>query len=125
MLPNGNQTRSKGSILYENTTAYDAFAYIILCRMLDSKSFKSSFMEMSNSTITEFFNNYIENAKEATILRSRNNVLSNFFQVSVVDKIKTMNCASTVYEIGKLIWPSSAVEKNEMKMKLYLTLSQT
>lgn len=106
MLPNSNSSRIKGSILHENTTAFDVFAYIILCRMLDNEELKTALLETFHPSVVAFFNNYINNETKATLLLSRSFALANFFEVKTENKAKVMDCTSTVNEMGKQMWLS-------------------
>lgn len=71
MLPNGNLNRSKGSILLENTTAFDTLIHIISCRLLDDENFKRNFMSTAEKMMADFFQSFLSTGPQTRTLHLR------------------------------------------------------
>lgn len=93
--------------------------------MIDSEMFKDPFMQMVHNSLTEFFTNYVDHRSQTTVLRSRSQALSNFFDISEKDEVKMMDCASTVYEMGKSTWPSGTAPHCPCKAFIDIPFDQT
>lgn len=122
MLPNGNVTRGKGQVLVENTTAFDTFAYIIACLASDHPLFKTTLMETVWSDMKSFLESYFANGADSRTLRCRYSILSSIFSQQIIDKMKVLNCKSTVVEIVKQMWES--VLQCGCKLLLELNLNE-
>lgn len=106
MLPNGNVTRGKGQVLVQNTTAFDIFVYIIACLASDDPLLKTISMETVWSDMKSFLESYFANGADGRTLRCRYSILSSIFPQQIIDKMKVLNCKSTVVEIVKQMWES-------------------
>lgn len=104
MLPNGNFNRSRGSVLVENTTAFDTFIHLICCRASDSEIFKASLLQVLEPGMVIFIENYFKNGAEKQTVASRYHVLLSLYNVGIVNKMKVMNCQSTVTEVLMQMW---------------------
>lgn len=104
MMPNGDLSRCRGSVLLENTTAIDVILSIIMCLTLDKDDFRMKINEIADADFVKFIEDYITLGTAPKVIRDRNLILSKFFTTGIVSKAKVMNCESTVVEITNRIW---------------------
>lgn len=71
MLPNGNMNRARGSVMVQNTTAFDIMMSIFACRSLDDEDFKTQLESSVSGDICEFIDNYLKDGLKPKTLRSR------------------------------------------------------
>lgn len=105
MLPNGHLSRVKGSVLIENTTSFDIFIYILLCRTLDCDDFKNEVLKSADPDFVEFIEAYISGLS-TKVINMRSVLLAKYFRTGIVNKMKVMCCDSNVWDIGQNIWTS-------------------
>lgn len=95
LLPNGFHKRTRNSTFTQNTTVFDAPFHVVFCMLADDENLKESKLgSIMNGNIKIFITSYFKKGIIHETLMARTRVLELFFNIEMIDDMRTINCES-------------------------------